>query len=51
MLAAFVTEFAGRPKKDAFGCVTPEETALSHRIMTAALESEKSGRRVGIDVR
>ncbi len=48
MLAAFVNDLAGRPVTDAFGCVTPDETALSHRVMTAALESEKSGKRVAV---
>lgn len=47
MLAAFMNEFAGEPH-GAFGCVTPDETAWSHLIFTAALESDESGRRVSI---
>jgi predicted dehydrogenase len=46
MTAAFVNELSSTPRKDAFRCVLPEETALSHRVMTAALQSEKSGRRI-----
>ena len=26
-----------------FGCVTPQETALHHRVLTAALASHKTG--------
>ena len=31
-----------------FGCVTPEETELSHKLQTAALLSHKEGRIVEI---
>jgi predicted dehydrogenase len=42
MWAAFVHELAGVPLPGRFaGCVTPEETALSHRLFTAALASQK----------
>ncbi len=41
MVAAFLHEVAhGRPLLPAAGCVTPEETALSHRLFTAALRSQ-----------
>jgi predicted dehydrogenase len=41
MWAAFLYELAhGEPLKKFAGCVTPEETALSHRLFTAALESQ-----------
>jgi predicted dehydrogenase len=41
MLAAFTYEAAhGRPLRPAAGCLTPEDTALSHRLFTAALESQ-----------
>lgn len=41
MWAAFLYELvAGRPLKKFAGCVTPEETALSHRLFTAALKSQ-----------
>jgi predicted dehydrogenase len=42
MLAAFAYEAVhGRPLRPAAGCLTPEETALSHRLFTAALESHR----------
>ena len=42
MWAAFLHELVlGRPLKKFAGCVTPEETALSHRLFTAALESQR----------
>jgi len=44
MMAAFFYEVAhGKPAKPATGCVTPEETALSHRLFTAALKSQALG--------
>ncbi len=43
MWAAFLYELAeGKPKKRFAGCVTPAETALSHRLFTAALLSQKN---------
>jgi predicted dehydrogenase len=43
MLAAFLYENKhGKPLKQFAGCVTPEETALSHKLLTAALESHKN---------
>lgn len=42
MWAAFVAELDGR--KVEFGCFTPEETALSHAVHTAALQSQKEQR-------
>jgi predicted dehydrogenase len=43
MWAAFVHELThGQPLKRFAGCVTPEEAALSHRLFTAALESQKN---------
>ena len=40
MWAAFLYELTeGTPLKKFAGCVTPEETALSHQIFTAALKS------------
>ena len=42
MSAGFVYELAaGRQRKRFAGCVTPEETALSHDLFTAALESHQ----------
>ncbi len=43
MIAAYLHELIdGKPVKNMAGCVTPEETALSHRLFTAALESQKN---------
>jgi predicted dehydrogenase len=43
MWAAYVYELArGQPLKKFASCVTPEETALSHRLFTAALQSQKT---------
>ena len=43
MWAAYLYELDERtPLKTFAGCVTPEETALSHRLLTAALESQRS---------
>ena len=43
MWAAFLYELDnGKPETRFSGCVTPEETALSHRLFTAALESQAS---------
>ncbi len=42
MFAAFMYELAqGRPIARFAGCVTPEEATWSHRLFTAALESQK----------
>ncbi len=46
MLGAFVQEFREEGSSHPFPNVTPEETVWSHRVMTAALESQKSGRRI-----
>ncbi|MFA6470530.1 MAG: Gfo/Idh/MocA family oxidoreductase [Candidatus Latescibacterota bacterium] len=41
MWAAFLYELEnGKPKKKFAGCVTPEETALSHLLFTRAIESD-----------
>ena len=43
MWAAFLYELKnGKPKSRFSGCVTPEETAVSHSLFTAALESHKN---------
>ena len=43
MWAAFLYELTrGRPVKRFAGCVTPDEAALSHRLFTAALESQRA---------
>jgi predicted dehydrogenase len=44
MWAAFVYELVNGERRKLFaGCVTPEETALSHELFTAALESHRRG--------
>ena len=40
MWAGFIREIEGLPVE--FGCCRPEETEISHRLHTAALESEKT---------
>ena len=43
MWAAFLHELVHRqPPKRFAGCVTPAEVSLSHRLFTAALQSQKS---------
>ena len=43
MIAGFLYELRnGRPLSKFAGCVTPEETHLSHRLFTAALESQRT---------
>ena len=43
MWAAFLYELVhGQPLKKFAGCATPEEVALSHRLFTAALTSQKN---------
>jgi predicted dehydrogenase len=48
MWAAFMTELEGKGKDLFFSCFTPEETALSHKVYTAALESHRNGKIVTI---
>ncbi len=44
MWAAFLAELAGSPAAGMLAtCVTPAETALSHRLFAAALESQREG--------
>jgi predicted dehydrogenase len=50
MWAAFLYELAhGRPLSRFAGCVIPEETALSHRLFTAALESQRTTAVVAVE--
>jgi predicted dehydrogenase len=49
MWAAFVYELTrGQRLKSFAGCVTPEETALSHELFTAALQSHRETRVVSL---
>jgi len=44
MIAAFCEQVQRGPGAElAFGCATPEETHLQHRLFTAALESQRKG--------
>jgi predicted dehydrogenase len=43
MWAAFFDEFNQRDKEMPFRCVTPQETAVQHQILSAALKSGKTG--------
>jgi predicted dehydrogenase len=44
MWAAFLDELAhGADMQGPFRCATPEEAAATHRIFTAALESDRNG--------
>jgi len=50
MWAAFLYELKnGRSLKRFAGCVTPEETALSHRLFTASLESYNNKSTVSVE--
>jgi len=46
MIGAFMYEFSEKKDPHPFLNATPEETALSHKLLTAALESGNTGRRV-----
>ncbi len=46
MWAAFLAELAGA--KPTFPCVTPEEALASHRLFTAALDSQREGATVRV---
>jgi predicted dehydrogenase len=47
MWAAFCDEATGHAPK--FGCATPQETAASHVLFTAALESQKTGQTITLE--
>jgi len=50
MWAAFLHELEhGRPPARFAGCATPDETALSHRLFTAALQSQRTSATVSLD--
>ncbi|MEK3915616.1 Gfo/Idh/MocA family protein [Paenibacillus sp. FSL H7-0331] len=52
MWAAFCDELAhGKDTQQPFYCATPEEAADSHKIFTAALESNRTGQTISIDWR
>jgi len=47
MWAAFLDELVGNEPR--FGCATPEEALVSHRLFTAALESQRTGATIAIE--
>ncbi len=50
MLAAFCDELVhGKEMLGPLRCATLEETVLQHRLLTAALESQRTGRAVGVE--
>lgn len=49
MWAAFLDELHEPKPNMPFGCITPEETLLQHKILTAALASNKSGQAVALE--
>lgn len=48
MIGAFMHELANKKSEHPFGNVTPAETRWSHELLTAALESHKSGKRISV---
>ncbi|MBQ6158941.1 MAG: Gfo/Idh/MocA family oxidoreductase [Thermoguttaceae bacterium] len=52
MWASFLYEIEhGAPKELFAGCVTPGEAAASHRLFTAALESQRTGKTVSLELK
>jgi len=50
MIGAFIHELSGNDSNHPFKNVTPEETRWSHELFTAALESNKTGRIIILDI-
>jgi predicted dehydrogenase len=48
MWAAFCDELVHGETRQPFHCATPEETHLSHRLFTAALDSQRTGQTVSV---
>jgi predicted dehydrogenase len=48
MIGAFMNEFSEAPEKHPFRNIFPEETLWSHQLFTAALESNRSGKKISI---
>jgi len=46
MIGAFIQEISGNDANHSFRNVTPEETSWSHELFTAALESNKTGKKI-----
>jgi hypothetical protein len=43
MWGSFVEELTNADFNKTFGCITPEETFIQHKVLTAALHSGKTG--------
>ena len=50
MIGAFIHELSGNDSNHPFKNVTPEETRWSHELFTGALESNRTGRRILLDM-
>jgi len=48
MIGAFMHELSDNPVNHPFGNITPEETAWSHQLFTAALESNQAGKKMKV---
>ena len=49
MIGAFMQEFSEKPGNHPFRTGFPEETHISHKLLTGALESHKTGRKIVLD--
>ena len=50
MIGAFIQEFSEDPGKHSFRTGFPEETHISHKLLTGALESHKTGKKIVLDI-
>ncbi len=48
MIGAFISEFSNKKSNHSFKNISPEETSWSHELFTAALESNRTNRRIDI---
>ena len=48
MIGAFMSEFSNKESNHSFRNISPEETSWSHELFTAALESNRTNRRIDI---
>lgn len=49
MIGAFMQEFSENPEKHPFRTGFPEETQISHKLLTGALASHKTGKKIVLD--
>jgi predicted dehydrogenase len=50
MVGAFMKEFTEQPENHSFRTGFPEETYFSHILMTGALKSHKSGKKISLEI-